>query len=161
MTVARVSVPFPESGLDNVRLVNVRRWKCRNGHDQLEIPAVDELLERLADAVIGKPAGLNGQEVRFLRKRIGLAAKDFAKLLGITPVHLSRLENGARGLKRPMDLLVRLFYAQTLARQRNRKALPSLACILEQPAALPAEGHEHRLRLRERGGSKNGTAWLE
>ncbi|MCL5044312.1 MAG: hypothetical protein M1336_03400 [Deltaproteobacteria bacterium] len=37
---------------------------------------------------------LSGSEVRFLRKHAGLPARQFARLPGVTPEHLSRLEDG-------------------------------------------------------------------
>ena len=43
---------YPESGLNNVQLVNVPVWVCANGHEELEIPAVTELHELLAHMIV-------------------------------------------------------------------------------------------------------------
>jgi transcriptional regulator with XRE-family HTH domain len=144
----RKTVHYLESGLDNVWLNNVPVWLCSNGHEELEIPAVDQLHDVLADLIVRKPTPLVGAEMRFLRKRLGLTAQQFAGRLGVTAVHLSRLENGRRGLQRTMDLLVRLFCAHTLAEKQHRPCPPELTTILQQLEALPHSVAEHRLRHR-------------
>jgi transcriptional regulator with XRE-family HTH domain len=54
---------------------------------------------------------LSKEEIRFLRKRLGRKANEFAKELGIEPEHLSRLENGKNPVPEPLDKLIRLIYA--------------------------------------------------
>jgi putative zinc finger/helix-turn-helix YgiT family protein len=155
------TVPYPESGLDNVSLANVPVWACVNGHEELEIPAVDELHDLLADIIIRKPTPLVGAEVRFLRKRLELTAREFAGRLGITSVHLSRLENGRRGLQRSMDLLVRLYCAHTLSVQHQRPCPPELISVLQQLEALQTIDAEHRVRHRRRTGRNPSPEWVE
>ena len=84
---------YPESGLDNVQLANVPVWVCENGHEELEIPAITQLHDLLTHLIIRKPARLTGREIRFLRRRAELSAQEFACRIGISPQHLSRLEN--------------------------------------------------------------------
>jgi transcriptional regulator with XRE-family HTH domain len=128
----RKTVMYPESGLNNVELSNVPVWICANNHEEIEIPAVTELHELLAHMIVRKPAFLNGAEVRFLRKRVGLSAKEFAKRIGITPEHMSRVETDARLKKKRMDLLIRLSVASMLA-ARDKKPFPAdLAPLVEQ-----------------------------
>src|SRR4029079_14090159 len=79
----RKDTPYPESGLTNVLLLNVPAWVCANNHVEIEIPAVTALHELLAHMIIRKPASLVGREVLFLRRRVGLAAKDFAPKIGL------------------------------------------------------------------------------
>ena len=155
------TVPYPESGIANVSLANVPVWTCVNGHDELEIPAVDELHDLLADIVIRKPAALVGAEVRFLRKRLELTAREFAARLGMSPVHLSRLENGRRGLKRPTDLLIRLYCAHWLSALQHRSCAPGLIATLQQLEAMQAEDPEHRIRHRRRTGRECSPEWVE
>jgi len=155
------TVPYPESGLANVRLANVPVWVCANGHEELEIPAIDELHDLLADIIIRKPTPLVGAEVRFLRKRLELTAREFAARLGITAVHLSRLENGRRGLQRSKDLLVRLYCAHTLSVQRHRPCPLEPISILQQLEALQATDAEHRVRHRRRTGRESSPEWVE
>jgi DNA-binding transcriptional regulator YiaG len=131
-TVARKETQYPESGLNNVRLFNVPVWTCINGHEEVEIPAVTELHELLAHMVIRKPAPLVGPEVRFLRRRVGLTAKDFAPRIGLTPVRLSQLENNHTGIHKRADLLIRLSVAALIA-ARDSKPFPNdLAHFVDQ-----------------------------
>lgn len=58
------------------------------------IPRVCELHRVMADSLIGQPEPLSGDQIRFLRKSIGLAARKFAALLQVDPAHLSRVETG-------------------------------------------------------------------
>ena len=121
--VFRKTVPYAESGLDNVELSNVPVWICENEHQEVEIPAVTELHELLAHMIMRKPAFLDGAEIKFLRRRVELSAKEFAERIGITPQHLSRLENDRRKSK-VFDLLIRLFVASLVA-ARDRKPFPA------------------------------------
>jgi len=81
----------------------------------VEVPATKQLHELLAQLVIRKPVALVGEELRFLRRRIDLPAKDFAGRIGLSPVRLSQLENSTQTIVRRTDLLVRLYVAAVLA----------------------------------------------
>ena len=102
---------YPESGLDNVKLVDVPVWECRNGHQEVEIPKAEQLHGLLVNALIRKSAALAGPEIRFLRKELGMSGRAFAKQLGMTAEHLSRLETGRRTVSQTTSLLVRLVVA--------------------------------------------------
>ena len=113
----RATTDYRESGLDNVQLINVPMWACSNGHQELQIPAVEQLHALLTSLVIRKPAKLTGPEIRFLRKELGMSAKTFAKRLGMTDVHLSRIETGIRPILSTTNLLVRLTVAWELTKR--------------------------------------------
>jgi transcriptional regulator with XRE-family HTH domain len=137
---------YPESGLDNVQLFNVPVRVCKNGHEEVEIPSVTALHELLAGMIIRKPAMLNGREIRFLRKRAGLQAKDFAQRIGITPEHMSKIENGRAKLHRTYDLLIRLAIATLLA-ARDGKPLPQdLVPLIDRLEDAWDELGQHRAR---------------
>ena len=129
--VVRKTVNYPESGLNNVELSNVPVWVCENGHEEVEIPAMTELHEALAQMIIRKPAHLDGAEIKFLRRRTGLSAKEFADRIGITPQHLSRLENN-RGKSRVLDLLIRLSIASMIASRGHRPFPSDLVPFVDQ-----------------------------
>ena len=62
----------------------------------------------IAKSLVDKPTLLTGEEIRYLRRWAGFAAKQFAALLGIDASHLSRVENGkTRHLGAPVDKLTR------------------------------------------------------
>jgi DNA-binding transcriptional regulator YiaG len=97
------------SGLDNVRLVGVQVRRCgKCGIELPIIPRIAELHRLIAKALVELQRPLRGQEIRFLRKYAGMAARDFAAMLGIRHEHLSRVENGRTAtLGRPADRLTR------------------------------------------------------
>jgi DNA-binding transcriptional regulator YiaG len=127
------------AGLPNVYLVGVRYTvDGETGDESVGIPCLPQLLEALATALVEKRAPLTGDELRFLRKRLKMASKDFAPVVGVTPEQYSRLENGAN-LTASNDRLVRLIYA----------ALAKLPPTVAEGVALTtwtAElGHEERI----------------
>jgi len=83
------------SGLSNVYLTGITIRFCPQcGVESPLIPRAEALQRELARAVVRKPSLLSGEEVRFLRKYAGFPAQQFAALLGVSPEHLSRIENG-------------------------------------------------------------------
>jgi DNA-binding transcriptional regulator YiaG len=102
---------FLDSGLSNVYLVGIRYWLCDECNRQAaEIPALQGLMSAIATSVVMKPALLTGEEIRFLRKRIGKKASEFAELINKSPEHLSKLENDQVNLPEETDKLIRLTY---------------------------------------------------
>ncbi len=103
---------FLESGLDNVHLTNVEIGTCANcGEKIVSIPHSTELMKLIGESVLLKPTNLNGAEIRFLRKNLHMKINDFAQLLGVDRVTVSRWENGHEKPSRSVDRLVRLTYA--------------------------------------------------
>ena len=80
--------------------------RCRTETPRL--PRLNDLMRTIALAVIAKPFALEGQDVRFLRKFVGLTGEAFAAMLDIDKAHLSRVENGATPVSAMTDRLVRL-----------------------------------------------------
>jgi putative zinc finger/helix-turn-helix YgiT family protein len=103
---------FIESGLDNVHLVNVDIWRCRDcGEEIVSIPRSTELMKTIGESILLKPTSLSGAEIRFLRKNLTLKINEFAQLLGVDRVTVSRWENEHEKPSRSTDRLVRLTYA--------------------------------------------------
>jgi len=141
----RQTVMYPESGLDNVQLVNVPVWVCENGHEELEIPAITQLHDLLTHVIIRKPARLTGREIRFIRRRAELSAQEFACRIGISPQHLSRLENDKGKKTRTLDLLIRLGIATLIAARHGQPLPDDLAPLVDQLEAAFDVG-THRLK---------------
>ncbi|MDP1571929.1 MAG: helix-turn-helix domain-containing protein [Vicinamibacterales bacterium] len=140
----RRAIDYAESGLDNVRLLNVPVWVCTNGHEELAVPAVTELHAMLAQLIIRKPAPLRGAEIRFLRRQTGLQAKEFAERIGLTPVSLSRFETNARHATRRVDLLIRLAAAALIAGRDGNPFPSDLAPLVERLEAWDVGSHTLR-----------------
>jgi len=99
------------AGLSNVYLVGVTyRYWPETEMQQADIPCLPALLDALAKALLEKRGLLTGDELRFLRKQLGVASKDFAEYVGVSAEQYSRLEHGAT-VTPTVDRLVRLLYA--------------------------------------------------
>jgi putative zinc finger/helix-turn-helix YgiT family protein len=103
---------YRESGLDNVILTGIRVLACSGCREVFpEIPNIVGLHRAIASHLARKPALLTGPEFRFLRKEMGLKAKDLAKDLGTTDVTISRWETGNKKINPAADRLLRLLYS--------------------------------------------------
>jgi DNA-binding transcriptional regulator YiaG len=99
------------SGLNNVYLVGINYYVCREcGKQAAEIPAMKALHEALGRTIVSKTSPLTGAEVRFLRKRLGKKAIEFAPMVSLTPEYLSALENNPDPVDPGRDKLVRVIY---------------------------------------------------
>ena len=99
-----------ESGLNNVFLEGVDMFSCACGESIVRIPAVDELHRFIGLRILEKTSSLNGNELRFLRKNVGISAIKLSNLIGVDNATLSRWENGKQSISKPHDLLLRLIY---------------------------------------------------
>ncbi len=64
----------------------------------------------ISQAIIHDPAPLSGDKIRFLRKELGIKAKDWASYIGVEPETLSRWEKGSQFIGNQSDLLIRAVY---------------------------------------------------
>ena len=107
--------------------------------------------------LIRKPTALAGPEIRFLRKELGVSGRAFARQLGMTADHLSRLETGRRAVSPTTNLLVRLAVAWELTR-RHRIDFPSeLRPFVNELEAAPDAG-AHRVQYR--GDMPRDQPWM-
>ena len=102
---------FFDSGLSNVYLIGIKYFTCECGRVIAEIPAIKPLMRLIARDLIGSPVSLAGDEIRFLRKRLGMKATQFAKILGVEAETISRFENDKQPPSESLDKLIRLTYA--------------------------------------------------
>jgi putative zinc finger/helix-turn-helix YgiT family protein len=116
MTAHRATSAHPYryewSGLSHVRLVGIPVHECPNcGSIHPVIPHIDDLHHAISGVLVAKPGILTGREIRFLRKHAGFSSRDFAELLRVSNVHLSRVENEHRPVSRQIDKLARVLVA--------------------------------------------------
>jgi transcriptional regulator with XRE-family HTH domain len=101
--------------------------------------------------IVNQAGPLSGEKIRFLRKYAGFPAQKFARLLGVTPEHLSRVENGHEAkLGDPTDRLVRALALTARNTEEIRKILLSVADKLEKKARTKPEAL--RFKLKKSGG---------
>ena len=102
---------YMESGLDYVYLKGIEIYTCDCGERIISIPSIPELHTTIGHFLLKKKALLNGKEIRFLRKNMGLTAKKLAGYIGIDNASISRWENDQSPSTHPHDLLLRVVYA--------------------------------------------------
>ena len=101
---------YKESGMDNVMLLDIPLYICNCGEKMPAIPRILNLHSLIAEEIIKNPKPLTGNEIRFLRKEMGLKANDFAAKLGVNKVTVSRWENDAELISTTGDKLVRSLF---------------------------------------------------
>jgi putative zinc finger/helix-turn-helix YgiT family protein len=102
---------YKESGLDNVFLDGVLIYKCSCGEKMIGIPHMPELHNLIGLSLLKKKSLLDGKEIRFLRKNMGLTGIRLAKLLGVDNATISRWEKGKHPITNAHDRTLRLVYS--------------------------------------------------
>jgi DNA-binding transcriptional regulator YiaG len=134
------------SGLGNVYLVGVKYWLCKIcGKQAAEIPQMEQLLKSIARTLIEKQSPLIGEQVRFLRKRIGVQSKEFAAWVGLTPERYSALEAKRTTLAEGRDKLVRMVYSIFSHDSKLKKALAHAKQVEEWLLAIHGRGQSERI----------------
>jgi putative zinc finger/helix-turn-helix YgiT family protein len=94
LKVTREDHHYTRSGLSNVWLRNMEARTCRAcGARHIPIPRVTQLHRVLAEILVNQRSRLTSEQVRFLRKYLGLSGKDFAARMGVTASQVSRWES--------------------------------------------------------------------
>lgn len=108
MVTRRENFRYKGSGLPGVTLRNVEVSRCSAcGEYEVSIPRIEALHRAIALDLIEKPTRLTPEEIRFLRKYIGLSGADFAKMMHVDPSTVSRWEKGIQPMGEVSDTLLR------------------------------------------------------
>lgn len=112
----------------------VAGWHCRSCGERSYDGQDLEAFEQLAAAWLAEHGVRTPEELKFMRKAVGIRAADLASLLGVTPETVSHWETG----KHAADLAVRSEIAaivlETLSRPTNARS------------RLQAQGHPDTTR---------------
>lgn len=111
MNKKKYSYQYQECGLPNVYLDGIEEVEIEGEGKVPVIPKVGDLLAAIARAVISKKSPLTGEEFRFIRKRMGMSAKEFAAAFHYAAETISRYENGASSITVQLDMNIRMYYA--------------------------------------------------
>jgi len=143
------------SGLKDVCLAGIVVYECpKCGVVVPVIPRIAELHDVIARALVKEPRPLRGDEIRFLRKAAALPARKFASLLGVTPVHLSRIENGHRAkLGKAAERLARFIAIKARDGEDARELFLQVADKLETEALKRTQADTSCFKL------KRGSGW--
>lgn len=103
---------YTECGLKNVWLTNGYDICEIDGEKAVSISDVDALNEVIGRSLAAK-SDLDGDEIRFIRKELGLSQKRLADLLGSTEQTVSLWERRGR-IPKGFDRLIRLLYLEKI-----------------------------------------------
>ncbi|MBI5190342.1 MAG: type II toxin-antitoxin system MqsA family antitoxin [Nitrospirae bacterium] len=122
---------YTESGLDNIILKGVTVYECPECGDSLpELRGIERIHKEISYSLVRDENPLTGRGVRFIRKQMGLTEKDFAALLGVDPVSVSRWENSKSKIAATNDRLIRMVFVQALEEECNQVARDTIARIM-------------------------------
>jgi DNA-binding transcriptional regulator YiaG len=116
---------FVDSGLSYVYLVGIKYYVYDDGRILADIPAVKQLMQLIARDLLTKSGSLTGEEIRFLRKRLGKKQAEFANDIGVEPETFNRYENDKQAVSEASDKLIRFVYLllsgdESLAAAKNK-----------------------------------------
>jgi putative zinc finger/helix-turn-helix YgiT family protein len=125
---------YVESGLDNVYLDGISLLVCDScGEESPIIPRILDVHSAIGRSVALQQAPLRGEDVRFLRKQLGMRARSWAGLLKVSVETLSRWENGEQKIGPQSDSLFRLMYIR-IREERETRLFPGN--VVEQIASV-------------------------
>lgn len=125
---------FTESGLKDVWLKDWPYFKC--GECEAEMPLLpdpDDFAEWLVGELVLQKSRLNGDEIFFLRKAMGLTGERLANRLGVQRVEVSRWENDRNPISFQADFKLRMdAIEKLLPREKADAAIKSLMETLRE-----------------------------
>ena len=106
--VDRGNWPLDDWGVKGAVLMGIEVIRCAECGEMPIIKGTNRIMRTLAEAIVRKPYRLAGDEVRFLRKYMGITQGDFARLLHVDKTTVSKWETGDDPVGIHSDLLIRL-----------------------------------------------------
>jgi putative zinc finger/helix-turn-helix YgiT family protein len=142
MTTRRENVPF--LGLPDTTLLGVNVSRCPNcGEHEVEIPMLEELHQGLALQVVEKTGRLSGAEIKFLRTVLDYSSAEFARLVGASPITVSRWEHEVQPIGHHADALIRALVVLRVVAKFSRAKIEQIARAV---AAPPSRVHKAKRR---------------
>ncbi len=118
---------YDESGLSNVVLQSVGIADCpKCGNSDVIIPHVIKIHQAIAAALANSPARLAGDQLRFLRKHLGMSGDELGGYLHTDKTKISKWERGEDRIGPANDRLIRL-----LAAALDKEMRPAVSAIAE------------------------------
>jgi putative transcriptional regulator len=94
MKTKRENYKYDASGLRGITLIDVEVSRCGEcGEEEVTIQNIEGLHRAIALTIVQKREKLAGDEIRFLRKYLGLSGGDFAEHIGVSMETVSRWEH--------------------------------------------------------------------
>jgi YgiT-type zinc finger domain-containing protein len=99
---------FRECGLNNIVLKDIDIIKCDEcGNEDPIVTKINSVMKTIALALINKPYPLCGEEIRYLRKYLGMSGDTFSNYIHTDKSVLSRWENNRERVGAKSDRLIR------------------------------------------------------
>lgn len=118
---------YTESGLSNVILQGVEVADCpKCGTSDVIIPRMAKVHRAIAQALTNSPARLTGEQLRFLRKHLGLSGDQLGSYLHTDRTKISKWENEDDRIGPATDRLIRL-----LAASLDSELRPGVSAVAE------------------------------
>ena len=137
---------YTACGLDNVVVEGAVELPETAGDGSVTIPAIGQLHQVIAEAIVTRPAKMTGQELRFLRTEMGLTQSQLANILKVTLLTVSRWERNENPFSEAAEMLVRLHSARKLQLAVNLD-VESVSELVAAAACM----REIRIELSRRG----------
>jgi putative zinc finger/helix-turn-helix YgiT family protein len=127
VTPERRNYRYTESGLSNVILQGIEVADCpRCGTSDVIIPRMAKIHRAIAQALANSPARLTGEQLRFLRKYLGMSGDQLGRYLHTDRTKISKWETAEDRIGPASDRLVRL-----LAAALDSELRPGVSTIAE------------------------------
>jgi putative zinc finger/helix-turn-helix YgiT family protein len=135
---------YLESGISNLYLQGVEVAECLQcGESEVIIPRIEKLHRAIALSLANSPARLTGEQLRFLRKLLGLSGEQLGRYLHTDKTKISKWESGEDPIGPSTDRLIRLLVAAL-----DNELRPGVSAIAEHlPQILDESGKVWELQV--------------
>ena len=139
---------YLECGLDDVYLVNGYPW----------LDSIDSLHTTIGKLLVQKAGSLDGCEILFFRRELGLSQKVLGKRLDVNLQTVWRWENDKGRIKPDKDVSLRALYLDFIGCLCSKKVLAKLMSRSDQDSGLMIlEQHQKQWYLSPRKNLSNST----
>jgi DNA-binding transcriptional regulator YiaG len=142
---------YLESGLSNVVLKQIAAYVCECGERIIGLPNVERLHALICEKLLMKSSPLRGEELRFLRKSMGVKSVDFAKMLRVHAATLSKWESGDQAINEDHDKLIRFAVVLTISERAKREVMEAHRQVADQYLDLLGQINAIKPTEAERG----------
>ncbi|MEO8026374.1 MAG: type II TA system antitoxin MqsA family protein [Bryobacteraceae bacterium] len=106
---AKRNYRYTESGLSNVILQDLEVADCPTcGNIEVKVPRLAKIHRAIAQGLANSPARLTGEQLRFLRKHLGMSGDQLGRYLHTDKTKISKWEQGQDPIGPAADRLIRL-----------------------------------------------------
>ena len=109
-----IDYQYKASGLDNVTLVKLKNVCDDEGDECITIPNINGLHKAIATAIVNRPYGISGKELRFLRTLMGKTQAELAAEVHREGLAIGRWERGENPIEPNAEAIIRLMAREKL-----------------------------------------------